>query len=899
MKQNGAPTKSFLSLWQRLRAAGQRRAVKREIDDELRFHIEQRTAENMAAGMTPEEAARDARRRFGNLQSVREECREVRGASFGEATWQDIRFGLRMLRKNPGFTTVAVVTLAIGIGANTTIFSVFKTLVFNPLPYPEPDRLVQVWAVPSPYELSDHFMVIGQDYPELRARCHSFAAIGAYNGNGGVVLAGDSPEVIRSVQCTASLGPILGMRTALGRWFTEDEEKPGAQRVAVLSHALWERHFGADPKVIGQKIRLTDAYGLDDDFVVVGVLSAAVDLMDFSHGATGDVYFPVWLKTRGARTGMGIVDVVARLGPGVTIRAASAELMALGARLAQEDPAPNARFSFRLVPLKQRIVGDMNTALMLMQGAVMMVLLLACANVAGMLLARTARRQTEIAVRVALGAGRRHVWRLMLAESFTISLLAVALGLLLAVWGTKVLARLGPGELLSRGRFHLDGAVLIFAMGLAMLTTVLAGLPPTLAAVKTNLLSALKEGGPQQAGSRTRLRQFRWLIVSQVALSLMMINIALLLMVSYRKVAQDSRSFITDRVITGWVNMFGHSAYNTVEAREGLRDRLIESLRALPGVKAVGAADHLPFEEYREFTILADTEVYDPNRSAVRASISCVTTGYFGAAGVTILQGRMVTAAEASAEPQGIVINRTLARHYWGDGDPIGKGLRNNGPKPRPLLTWQVVGMVEDVRQSAERPARPEIYLFNPADVDDEREFNIVVRADRDAYRLVPAMRQALTRLDPGLAFSGARTMTEVFDDSIRVRRFQMFLIDVFMAVALLLTAVGIYGSTAYYVSARTREIGLRMALGATLGDVVGLIVSQIALWLAVGAAVGVGMALGAGVLLRSMFYQTSPLSPFCLAGSLGVVVLAALVACWLPARRAARINPMEALRYE
>jgi predicted permease len=885
--------------WTRLRSLWQRREVKREIDEELRLHLQMRTAENIAAGMPPQEAAREARRRFGNVQSIREECREVRCASFGEATWQDIRFGLRMLRKNPGFTTVAVLTLAIGIGANTTIFSVFKTLVFNPLPYPDPDRIVQVWAVPSAYELNDHFMVIGRDYLELRAQCRSLTAIGAYN-SWGFVLAGDSPEVIRGVQCTASLGPMLGMRTALGRWFTEDEEKPDAQRVAVLNHALWERRFGADPKVIGQKIRLTDPYLGDEDFIVVGVLPAAVDLMDFPPGAAGDVYFPVWLsKTPGARTSTGIVYVLGRLGPGVTLRAASAELMALGARLAREDPAPNARFSFRLVPLKQQIVGDMNVALMLMQGAVMMVLLLACANVAGMLLARTARRRTEIAVRVALGAGRRHVLRLMLAESFAISLLAVALGLLLAIWGTKVLARLGPNELLVRGRFHLDGAVLVFAMGLAMLTTVLAGLPPTLAAVKTNVLGALKEGGPQQAGSRTRLRQFRWLIVSQVALSLMMINIALLLMVSYRKVAQDSRSFITDQVITGGINMFGHSAYNTVEARAGLRDRLIESLRAVPGVKAVGATDHLPFEEYREYPILADSEAYDPNTSYLRASISCVTTGYFAAAGVAILQGRMVTAAEASAEPQGILINRTLARHYWGEGDPIGKGLRHKGPKPQPLLTWQVVGVVEDVRQYAEKPARPEIYLFNPAVVDDERGFEIVVRADGDVHRLVPAIRQALAQLDPSLRLEGVRTMTEVFDDSIRVRRFQMLLIDVFMAVALLLTAVGIYGSMAYYVAARTREIGLRMALGATLGDIVGLVVSQVALWLAVGAAVGVGMALGAGVLLRSMFYQTSPLSPFCLAGSLGVVALAALVACWLPARRAATINPIEALRYE
>ena len=871
--------------------------MKREIDEELWLHLELRTAENIAAGMSPEEAARDARRRFGNLQSIREECREVRGASFGEAMWQDIRFGLRMLRKNPGFTTVAVLTLALGIGANTTIFSVFKTLVFDPLPYPDPDRIVQVWAVPGPYELRASFPVLVPDYLDLRAQCHSFTEVCAYN-SWQYALGGDRPEMVRGVMCTASLGRVLGMRPALGRWFTEDEERTDTLPVAVLSHALWERRFGADPKVIGQKIRLTDGYGLDDDFIVVGVLPAG---MDFSPIAASDVFFPLRLdKQEIARGTRRIVWVLARLGPGVTMQAASAELTALGAQLAQAYPEPNGRFAFRLVPLMQQLFGGMTVALMLMQGAVLLVLGLACANVAGMLLARAARRQTEIAVRVALGAGRWHVLRLMLAESFAISLLATVLGLLLAVWGMDILARLAPAEILVRGRFHIDGPVLIFAMGLAMLTTVLAGLPPTLVAVKTDVLGALKEGGPQQAGSRARLRQFRWLVISQVALSLVMINVALLLTVSYRKVAQDSRAFITDQVVTGYINMLGHSAYNKIEARVALRDRRIESLHALPGVKAVGATDRLPFQGSREWPILADGEAYDKNTSRLRVSISCVTTGYFAAAGVAILEGRMVTTAEASAQPQGILINRTLARHYWGEGNPIGKGLRNNQPKPSPSRTWQVVGVVEDVRQSnAEKPARPEIYLFNPADVDDEHEFGIVVRADGDAHRLVPALQQALARLDPSLALDDARTMTEVFDYSTRIRHFQMLLIDAFMAVALLLTAVGIYGSMAFYVAARTREIGLRMALGATLGDVVGLIVSQIAVWLAAGAAIGVGLALGAGVLLRSMFYETSPLSPFCLAGSLGVVALAALLACWLPARRAARINPMQALRDE
>jgi predicted permease len=867
--------------------------VKREIDEELRFHLEQRTAENIAKGMSPETAAQEARKCFGNFQSVREECRAVRGATFAEGILCDLRLGLRMLRKNPGFTTIAVLTLALGIGANTTIFSVFKTLVLNPLPYPDPDRLVQIWSVPSRYEFSGHFPVSARDYPDIQTQCHSFCEFGAYNG-WGWALGGDSPEMVGGLMCTASMGHLLGMRPALGRWFTKDEEQAGAPSVAIISHALWEQRFGGNPKVVGQKIRLTDGYGLDDEFTVIGVLPTGVD---FSPISASDVFIPLRLNKQGTARDTHIMYVLTRLAPGVTMQAASAELAVLGARLARAYPSPNARFSLCLVPLKRQLVGDMTVSLMLMQGAVLLVLLLACANVAGMLLARTTARQTEIAVRIALGAGRRHVLRLLLAESFVISLLAAVLGLLLAIWGMDVLAHLAPAEILMRGHFHLDGPVLTFALALVVLTTVLAGLPPTLVAARTNVLGALKEGGPQQAASRARMRQFRWLVISQVALSLMLINVALLFTVSYRKVAQDSRSFITDHIVTGYVNLLGYPAYDKIEAQQALRDSLIENVRALPGVKAAGATDRLPFEGSRAWTILVEGESYDPNVPRLRAEVSCVTTGYFDAMGLAILKGRMVTAAEARAKPEGILVNRTLAEHYWGGGNPIGKGVRDNSPKPG--FTAQVDGVVEDVRIDAEKPAVPEIYIFNSAYVADEHAFGIAVRTSGDAYPLVPALRQTLARLDPSLALDDVRTMTKVFDDSTGTRRFQMFVINVFMAVALLLTAVGIYGSMAFYVTGRTREIGLRMALGATQKDIVGLIAGQVALWLVAGTILGVGMALGAGILLRSMFYETSPTSPFCLGGSLAVVVLAALVGCWLPARRATRIDPMTALRCE
>jgi putative ABC transport system permease protein len=803
----------------------------------------------------------------------------------------DLRFALRQLAKSPGFTAVAVLTLALGIAGATVMFGVLKPLALDPLPYPEANRLVQLWAT----DIADTNEV-GQmpfsvpDYLDLREQNRSFAEVGCYSMDS-FTLGGDSPEKIAGATCTASLARVLGVQPALGRWFTEAEQKSGANRVVVLTHALWQRRFAADPKLLGQTIVLDG-----QNVTVLGVLPAGVNLYSsWIREGTFEVFRPLVLNREKSSRGGHWLATLGRLKPDVSAATARAELRTFGAQLAKAFPASNARVTFRLIPLARQVFGEAMTDAIIQQIAVALVLLLACANVAGMLLARAARRQSEIAVRTALGATRRHIFRLMLAESFVVSVLAGVMGVLLAVWGLDFFQQIAPTEMLARGPTRIDGPVALFAIGLALVTTLLAGLPPTLVAAKTDLLTVLKEGGTQQTGSPARLRHLRWLVVAQIALTLLLVNTALLLSVSYRKILADSTAFVTDRVLTAQVGLVGN-AYRSANAKLAFRDRLLDDLRALLGVTAAGVTTKLPFEGGNNTNILVDDEVFDPNASRPDVEISTVSPGYFAATGLSLLRGQLPTDADARTSPQGVLVNRALVDRYWPGRDPLGKTLRGNGAQP--WFTAQVVGVVENVRQwGAEHPALPEIYF--PAATDASSSLLLVLRAEGDAHALVPAIRQHLHQLDPNLALAHPRTMREIVSERTRLRYFQTLLLDGFMAMALLLAAVGLYGTLAFYVAIRTREIGVRVALGATARDIARLVLRQAVRWLLTGAATGLALTLGVGAVLQSTFYETSPLNPLYLVASLFIVATAAAVACWLPARRAMRINPVEALRAE
>jgi predicted permease len=873
----------------RLRTLFLKEKLDAEMSEELRAHLEMQAAANRAAGMPPDEAHYAAQRQFGGVDQIKETARDQRGWLWLEQTLKDVRYALRQLAKYPGFTAVSVLTLALGIASTTVMFAILKKLVLEPLPYPQPDRVVQLWTTDLDSTAEMPFSV--PDYFDFHEQNQSFAEVGSYSA-GRFTLGGDAPESVGGVECTASLWRVLGIQPALGRWFNEAEEEQGAHRVVVLTNALWQRRFGADPGVIGQTIRLNG-----QQFTVLGVMPAGATLYSsWTREGTFELFRPLVLnRERSSRGGHGLATI-GRLKPGVTLEAAQTEARTLGARLARAYPESNARLTFQLVPLAQQVFGHLTRSLVILQAAVFVVLLLACANVAGMLLARTARRQTEIAVRTALGATRLHVFRAMLAESLVLSLIAGAAGWLISGWTLAAFAAIAPNEALMRGRIGLDPSVLVFSLGLVFLTALLAGLPPTLIAARTDVLSTLKEGGPQQTGSRARLRQRRWLVVAQVAFTLLLVNTGLLLSASYCHLVADSRPFVTDRVLSAQLNFVG-SPYRQAEGRTAFADRLVETIRALPSVQAVGITSKVPFEGFRSGTVLIDDELFDPQVSRPAAEVSTVSAGYFAAAGLPVLRGRLFDEHDAHSASQGVIVNRTFAERFWPAGDPIGKRVRGNSAQP--WFDAQIVGVVDDVRQwGAAAPPRPEIYFSNAVEGMQSGDF-VVVRTTGDAHALAPALREQLRHLDSNLAFARLRTFGDIFTESTQLRRLQMQLIDGFMVMALLLAAIGIYGTLAFYVETRTREIGVRMALGATARDIGRLVFSQAARWLLSGTMVGLVITLGVSIGLRGLFYQTSPLHPLGLIASVIIVASAAAFSCWLPARRAARVDPMIALRAE
>ena len=598
--ESDANMKTLVSFWRWLRSLGQSRAVKREIDEELRLHLEQRTAENIAAGMSPEEAARAARRRFGNVQSVREECRDIRGASFGETLVQDIRFGLRMLLKNPGFTAVAVLTLALGIGANTAIFSVVNAVLLRPLPYPEPGQLVQLRADWSGKPSTD---IGSATFIEVKAQSQSLARIAAYSGGDMTLTGAGSAERVVAGAVTADFFPLLGVQPALGRNFTREEDTPNGPKAAILGHGLWQSRFGGDADVLGRTITLNE-----QSYTVVGILPAR-----FQYPEQFQLWTPLALGETGgtlARYGEGmmLLKAIARLKPGVTLEQAQTELQTIAQRVQPaairrrhrggerggEAQAARGDSVLTLVGLHEQVVGDVKGALLVLLGAVALVLLIACANVANLLLARAAARQREMAVRAALGAGRLRVARQLLTESVLLSLAGGGLGLMMAFWGVRALGQWSGASLPSMHGIGIDAWVLAFTLGVSVITGLAFGLAPAVQAWRTDVNAALKEEGRGETGGhRNWLRHL--LVVSEVALALVLLIGAGLLIKSFSRLMEVNPGFRTDGVLTFQVTLTGGKSS---PQKVNFVEQIVERLKALPGVQAAAATDSLPLTPF-------------------------------------------------------------------------------------------------------------------------------------------------------------------------------------------------------------------------------------------------------------------------------------------------------------
>ena len=812
-----------------------------------------------------------------------------------ETLWQDLRYGVRMLGKSPAFTAIAVLTLALGIGANTAIFSVVNGVLLHPLPYEDPDRLVVVWNE-LPQEGLPQLWFSEPELIDYRQRQQSFEGMAAFSGGGGNLTGSGEPLRVTAANVSANFFPLLRVDAFLGRTFTPEEDTPRNDRVTVLGHGFWQRRFGGDPTIIGETVSLSD-----NPYTVVGVMPSGFAFPD----GDVDLWTPLAIDTADPNgRGSHYLRVLARLKSGVTFEQASADMHNIAKQMEQDYPdyyRPDRAWNTYLVPLHESEVGEVRPALLVLLGAVGFVLLIACANVANLLLARAAVREKEVAIRAALGAGRLRIVRQLLTESVLLALVGGAAGLLLAFWSLRVLVALGPENLPRLEEIGIDAGVLGFTMGVSLLTGIVFGLVPALHASRPDLHDALKEGGRSAAGAgHHRLRGL--LVVSEVALSLVLLIGAGLMIKSFYRLLQVDPGYRTENVLTFRLSL-PSARYAEDHQVLGFYRRLQEKIAALPDVRAAGAVSHLPLGgAYSSGSVFV--EELPPNSpnfpfGYFESDRRYATSGYFRAMRMNLLKGRLLEESDHAEAPLVAVVDESFARRAWpAEPDPIGKRVGVNlTPDGEPL--WRtVVGVVRHVKNyGLDTEGRGQIY-FPHAQFPIQTMF-VTVRMGGDPVVAQAAVRNQVAALDPSLPLFNVATMEERLAESVAQDRFNMQLLGIFAAVALVLAAVGIYGVMSYSVSQRTHEIGIRMALGAQPADVLKLVVRQGMVLTLIGVAVGLAASFALTRFLSSLLFGVSATDPATFAGVALLLAAVALLACYIPARRATRVDPLVALRYE
>ena len=803
--------------------------------------------------------------------------------------WQDTKYGARMLRKSPGLTLVAVLSLALGMGAISTIFSFVNGIMLRPLPYPHSDRLVLLDET-APRKGDSSMGVSYPNFLDWRVRNQSFEDIACYDTSG-FAMAGSSsgsnePEQIKGAFVNQGLFEILGVAPILGRTFTADEDQPDHDLVVIVSYGLWQRRFGGDPNILGQTLMMNNR-----PRVVIGVMPKG-----FQFPEVADAWGPLALTPKTyTRTDHGL-SAIARLKPGVSLEQAQAEMTNIAAGIEAENPVTNEGLGVNVINLRANLVGDYKKALLILLGVVTFVLLIACVNVANLLLARAAARQKEIAIRAALGADRKRIFRQLLTESLLLGLISGALGLVMALWGMELLLSAIPIDIPFWMKFDLDGRVLGFTAGCSLLTGFVFGTVPALEASNPDLNETLKEGGRSgSGGGRGRLRSM--LVVAEIALSLVLLVGAGLMMRSFISLQNVDPGVNPKGVLTFKINLPG-AKYRQAETRVAFFQRLLERVRALPSVLSAGSNSSLPLAgDYWGRSLTVEGFPVLPVGQAPTVNHFVVSPSYFEAMGIRVLKGRDFDERDTKDSQKVAIIDERLARQYWPDADPIGRRVRFGPPEDNE--PWHtIVGVVGEVRhERLDASTRKSVYL--PFAQMPVGRSNLAIRTSGRPENLISAVRAQVKELDPDLPIIHVMPMTEVVSMSIWQPRLYTALFGVFAAVALILAMVGIYGVMSYAVSQRTREIGLRMALGAERKDVLKLVVGQgIAL-----AAIGVGVGLVAAVvltrLMSSLLFGVTATDPITFAAVSVLLTGVALGACFVPARRAARVDPMVALRYE
>jgi len=797
--------------------------------------------------------------------------------------WQDVRYGLRMLTRNPGFTLVAVLALALGVGANTAIFSVVNAVLLRPLPYPDPDQLALVFAR-TPREPRE--FVSYPDFEDWRAQSRSFEKLSAYVPQSVNLTGRDEPARLLGGFASADFLPMLGVTAAQGRLFLPGEDQPGAERVAVVTHALWQNRLGADPRLIGSALTLNG-----QPFTVVGILPEG---FQFTWG-DAEVYLPLPhypnFSLERQRTS---AAAIGRLKPGVTLGQAQAEMETIAGRLAAQYPETNADRGVTLVRLHDYMVERLRPSLLVLLGAVGFVLLISCANVANLQLARATARGSELAVRAALGASRARLMRQLLTESLLLALAGGGAGLLLGAWGVDVLAKYSPVLLPEGTRVSLDQTVLVFTLLVASLTGLISGLAPALRFSRPDLQEALKEGGrgAGEAGRRSRLRGS--LVVVQVALALVLLIGSSLFIQSFALLTRVDPGFKPTNLLTLEYRV-PQNKYPEGRQQWEFHRQVVERIRSLPGVEAASAVMAIPHGGNFGSTTFVPLDRPEPPRGAEpRAQTNRADMYYFGAMGIPLLKGRVFGEQDGPETPRVAVINQTLAERFWPQADPVGKSLRF--PEGGGAAT--IIGVVGDVKHdSLDRPSGAQIYL---AYAQNPFIFaSLVVRTASDPMSLAPAVRGAIWSVDKDQPVWKVRTMEFLLDRGVGSRRYLTYLLAGFSVLALVLAAVGIYGVLAYAVTQRRHEIGVRVALGARPGDIYRMVLGQGMALAVVGIGTGLAAALALTRLLSGMLYGVSASDPLSFAGIAILLAAVALLACYVPARRATKVDPMVALRQE
>jgi putative ABC transport system permease protein len=876
------------ALW----ALFRRSQAERELDEELRQHIDQQTEQNIRLGMNPDEARITAHRTFGGVEQAKELSRDARGLRWLEDIGQDLRFGARMLRTNPGFTSIAVITLALGIGANTAIFTVVNAVLLQALPFQEPDRLVQMFRT-NPNTPTGVQRLSPAEFFALRQYQKSFSAVTIYRipSEGFTFLSGgERPQQVYGAFVSADFFSLLGVQPLMGRTFQAGEDAANAGGAVVISYRFWQQQFGGDRQILGRALKLDS----DKSLTIIGVMPEG---FWFPRGDQSEFWINLRLQPPN-RIGPFFYMGLGRLRPGVTPELAKAELSAIAARVREQFPGGPENWTILARPLHQNMVADTKLILWLLLGAVAFVLFIACINVANLMLARAAGRQREMAVRLSLGAARLRLVRQLLTESLLLAGFGAVVGLLMARWGLSTILALLPDslQLFRDAQFQMDARVLAVTALIALGSSLLFGLAPALLGSRVELTRVMNESGWRGTESSSQRRWRGLLIVGELALSLMLLAGAGLLIRSLMKLQSVDPGVQTKNILT--VFLPAGARYSKDDQIIGFYDRLLERVRALPGVQAATLSFGLPpnLGNWSEY-FLVDGRAHDPRQHDSIAELVRVGDGYFATLGIPLQQGRVFDERDKAGASNVVIINQRLADRFFPGESPVGKRLRLAGGSNSRWIV-DIIGVAGNVNYRGLNTA-DELTLYLPHRQFTDSDMSLIIRCSGDPLALAPAVQRQVWEIDSQIATTRIKTMEQLLSESVAGPRFRTALLALFAGLALILAGIGIYGVMSYAVAQRTHEIGIRMALGAQAHDVLRMVVRQGMRLALIGVVIGLGGALALTRLMKTLLFGVNATDPLTYALIAFLLMAVAFLACWIPARRATNVDPLVALRNE